>query len=380
MPNEFALQTRIAKANNQFGFRLLPALAAQKSENPNVFISPLSISLALAMLYNGTLGGAREAIAGTFGWSDLSQDDLNAAIAALVQNQGHDDPQVELAIANSIWARLGIQLAPDYLERMQAAFAGYITNLDFSKPQAAEEINTWVSEQTRHKIPEIVDASSVSQSIVILINALYFKGLWQSPFDPKKTQPGQFTNLDGSQASLPFMTQTGSFEYFEDKDLQAVRLPYGNGHLCMDILLPRPDISLEAFRQMLNVRQWDRWLYAYDQAQGMLRLPRFKIEYGAELKHFLAQIGMAPAFAIGADFSGMGAGDLQISKIIHKTFIQVDEAGAEAAAATAVLTLRGAMHVKHFSMHVDRPFFLAIVDRRSGLIWFMGYAAHLLQA
>ena len=105
MPNEFALQTRIAKANNQFGFHLLPALAAQKSEHPNVFISPLSISLALAMLYNGTLGSAREAIAGTFGWSDLSQDDLNAAIAALVQNQGHNDPQVELAIANSIWAR-----------------------------------------------------------------------------------------------------------------------------------------------------------------------------------------------------------------------------------------------------------------------------------
>lgn len=377
MSSKLDLQVRIAKANNRFGFRLLPALAAEKNDNPNVFISPLSISLALAMLYNGSLGRAREAIVDTFGWGRLSQDDLNAAIAALVLNPGHDDPRVELAIANSIWARLGIQLAPDYIERMQTAFAGHITNLDFCDPQAAEVINAWVSEQTRQKIPGIVDASAVSQSILILINALYFKGLWQSPFDPQKTQPGQFTNLDGSQASLPFMTHTGSFDYFENQDLQAIRLPYGDGDLCMDILLPRPEISFEAFQQMLDMRHWERWLYAYDQAQGTLRLPRFKIEYGADLKQSLAQIGLAPAFARGADFSGMGAGDLQISKIIHKTFVQVDEAGAEAAAATAVFMLRGAMHVKHFRMHVDRPFFLAIVDRRSGLIWFMGYATCL---
>ncbi len=372
MTLDTALQRKVAAANNDFGLRLLAALSASPDQD-NLFISPLSISGALAMVYNGAHGFAREAIAKTFGWSDLKLEELNAAFAFLLQSTGQIDPQIELAIANSIWATLGIRLAPDYARRMLESYGGRVTNLDLADPSAAGVINDWVSEKTRHKIKELVTHPLIVQAILVLVNALYFKGLWQHPFKEEHTKERRFTCLDGSRSQVPMMSRSGSFEYFENEILQAVRLPYGAGQVCMDILLPRAEIPFSEFQAQVNTKNWNRWGYSFGDGEGTLQLPRFKVEYGAELVPPLAKLGMAPALIPGADFSGMGAGELRISNIIHKTFVEVNEEGTEAAAATAVIMLRSVSRKVHFKMIVDRPFFCAIVDRRSDLAWFMGY-------
>jgi len=333
-----------------------------------VFLSSFTVAIALAMAYNGAEGKTKQAMAKVLGLTGLGLQEVNEANATFMSMQGGLDPKVQLAIANSIWACNGIELAPDFVRRIRDHYSGEVVNLDFSDPGAADMINEWVASKTNEKIRELVTSGDVRSAILILINAVYFKGIWTTQFDEEKTEERAFTLLDGSRKRHPMMSQSGYYDYCENELFQAVSLPYGERRISMYVFLPKPTISTDRFLKALTVENWQQWMSRFHEMEGEVVLPRFRVEYGADILPNLVALG-GGEFA-GVDFLGMGAGPLVISKVIHKTFVEVNEEGTEAAAVTAVLMPTGLGH--RFSMVVDRPFFCAIRDNETGVLLFMG--------
>lgn len=360
---------RLVTANNDFGFRLM-SLLVEEDADKNVFISSFSVAIALAMTYNGAQGKTKEAMAETLGLKGLSLQQVNEANAGFMSMQKSLDPKVQLAIANSIWVRDGIVPSPDFIRRIKVYYAGKVASLDFSDSGAADIINQWVAEKTYEKIRELVTPPIVSLAELILINAIYFKGIWTNRFDKEKTTESDFNLLDGSRKRHPMMSQSGNYEYYENDEFQAVSLPYGERRISLYVFLPKPTFSISDFQKALTIENWQQWMSEFDDMKGAIVLPRFKVEYGEDLLPGLMALG-GKAIA-GIDFESMGAGPLLISNVIHKTFVEVNEEGTEAAAATAVVMKR-AMTYDRFSMVVDRPFFCAIRDNETGAVLFMGF-------
>jgi len=362
---------RLALATTDLGFRLFRQLAEQETSK-QVFISPFSIALALALPYNGAEGMTKQAIGTTLGLSGLSVEKINAASAALISMQGNLGAQVQLAIANAIWVRRGITLAPDFIRRVKSSYASEVGTLDFDASAASATINKWVADQTRQKIQELVTQDVVAQAVLLLVNATYFKGLWTTPFTTATTKEGTFTLLNGTQKQHPMMTQAGSYNYYENQTFQAVSLPYGEGRISMYILLPKPEFTISELQKDLTLENWQQWVAKFRQMEGRIELPRFKIEYGVELKDALIALGMGAAFGPDADFRGIGTGPLALSQVRHKACVEVNEEGTAAAAATAVAMGRS-LAPKRFVMVIDRPFFVAIRDNVTGVVLFMGF-------
>jgi serine protease inhibitor len=369
------MEHQLVAANAQFAFKLFAELTKSNIEQ-NVFISPTSVALALAMVYNGARGETARAIARTLELGEIDLDAFNRANAALIESLRAFDPHVTLAIANSLWAQQGITFAPDFLNRNQEFYRAEIATLDFGDTQAAATINEWVKRNTSGKIEKMIDQIDRS-AIMFLLNAIYFKGRWAKPFDPRRSREMPFTLLGGQQKQLPMMAQTGKFDYYAIQGFQAISLPYGAGRASMYIFLPEQRSSLRAFRRELSHKSWGAWLRHFRQAEGTIVLPRFKLAYEATLNDALKTQGMGIAFdARRADFSGMIADrkpSPNIDEVKHKTFVEVNEEGTEAAAVTSIGMVRLAMAPqRNFSMIVDRPFFCAIRDNQTGALLFMG--------
>lgn len=357
----------LAAANNCLGFRLLPQLVEPES-GENVVLSPWSVALALAMTYNGAEGATKRAMAEVLGTAGWALEDVNRANAALLTLQEALDPQVQLAVANALWTAPGVEPAPDFRRRIQERYAATVATLDFAAPDAAATINRWVARETKDRIEKLVTPGDLQQALLVLTNAVHFKGLWTVPFDEANTEERDFIRLDGSRQRHPMMTQSGRYAYYEDEHLQAVSLPYDKGRVDMVVILPRPALPIAEFLAALTAERWQAWTHQFYEMEGEIVLPRFKVTYGADLLSPLVTLG-GEAFA-GPDFLGMGAGPLIIGQVIHKTFLEVNEEGTEAAAATAVVMRKSL--VQPFRMVVDRPFFCAIRDRETGALLFMG--------
>ncbi len=359
---------RLIAADNDLGFKLLSRLAEEDPAG-NVFISSFSVAAALAMAYNGAEGETGAALAEALGVTGLSLQRVNEANAALIAMGKDLDPGVQLAVANSIWIKDGLGLSSDFMRSIESYYAGRAASLDFASPGAAEVINAWVADKTHGKIQELVTAELIEEAILILINAVYFKGTWAEPFNRRKTRDRDFHLSGGEQKRVAMMSRSGEYDYYEDEDLQAVSLPYGDGRFSMMVVLPRPSSSIGELRQNLSPASWQRWASDLRPRRGEVALPRFKIEYGEDLLPVLRALYGGGVSA--EDFAAMGAGPLMISNVIHKTVLEVNEEGAEAAAATAAIMPRG-FSSPPFEMIVNRPFFCAIRDNVTGLLLFMG--------
>ena len=355
----------VASANIRFGFKLLHNLRERES-GPNIFISPLSISIALTMTYNGAVGETERAMARVLEIDALDLDTVNQSNAALRNSLENPDPQVEISIANSIWSRQGVEFNDDFLERNRAFFGAEIASLDFSSPQATAIINEWVETNTNGKIEKIVDRIN-PQTLLFLINAIYFKGSWQDEFDESMTRPGTFHLPNGSEKRVQMMRREGEYPYFRGETFEATSLPYGDGRVSMYIFLPNRNSNLNRFLRTLNEENWEDWISQLQDRRHELMLPRFKLEYEVRLNDTLEALGMGIAFGGGADFSGMGP-SLFISEVRHKTFVAINEEGTEAAAVTAVVGVKSLPP----AFRVDRPFFFAIYDAETETILFMG--------
>jgi len=370
----------LVNANNRFGLKLFANLREADAAG-NVFISPASVAIALAMTYNGAGGETQQAMARALELNGLSLDEVNQSYAALLQTLATADPKVTLSIANSLWGRQDVAFRQDFLARVRLFYEAEVSALDFSDPATVDIINAWVNEKTNRKISRILDRIS-DDAILFLINAIYFKGAWVKAFDPQATREQPFILLDGSQKPVSMMSRSGEFRHLRGADFQAVSLPFGapdaEGRFSMYVFLPDESSSLDALAARLTAEQWAAWMAQFAPAEGFLAMPRYTLEYEAGLNNALSALGMGVAFdPQQADFSLMV--DLRpenvfISSVRHKTFIEVNEEGAEAAAVTSVeMGVTSAREEpERFTMIVERPFLVAICDDRSGAVLFIG--------
>lgn len=362
-----------ATANNAFGFSLL-AQVWRTGGGRNTVVSPLSVATALAMTANGAKGATADAISKALNAEGAGADELNNAQAALAAQLRSLGGGTRLDIANSLWARQGVAFKPDFLGRVRAAYDAQATSLDFGAAGSAKAINDWVSAKTGGKITGLIE-SIPPEAVLYLVNAVYFKGAWSVPFDPARTEDMPFTSESGATKQVPMMQRAGRLPYLKGDGFQVVALPYADTRLQMLVFLPDRDSNLIALQANLTPETWDRWTGALKLTEGELALPRFKVEYGVTLNDALNALGMDIAFDAGrADFRGMADAQLFINEVRHKTFIDVNEAGTEAAAATSVgMSMTSIRETSpSFRVVVDRPFFFAIRDTRTRALLFAG--------
>ena len=363
----------LVTANNRFSFKLLTQLA-QEDVNENIFISPLSIAMAMTMTFNGAAGQTRADMAFALELGDLKRPELNQAYTELGKVLKGLNSQVELTIANSLWARRGINFQQDFLERNQKFFGAQISTVDFNAAGALNDINEWVDNVTNGKITKIIDRFD-PLTAMFLANAIYFKGEWSEKFDESKTKDGLFHLIDGRKKVVPMMNQQGRFPYFKGDDFQAVSLSYGDGDVGMYIFLPEEGASLTDFIVSITEEKWDTWISKFRRWPGKISLVRFSLNYEKKLNDALQTLGMGNAFdPIRADFSDLYSGDMPnvyLSNVMHKAVVEVNEEGTEAAAATGV-TFAYSNYQEPFNFVVDRPFFFAIRDNQTGTLLFMG--------
>ena len=374
-PASGKVDARLASANTNFGFKLYSEVSSRDG-GKNVFISPSSVGLCLAMAYNGAEGETRQAMARALELQGMSLEEVNRAYAELKAALESPDPKVQLQIANSLWARKGIKLNAEFVSRNKQFYDAQVTELDFDSPDSAATINQWVNDKTKGKIDKIIDSID-RDTILFLINAIYFKGKWANEFAKESTKEDAFNLEGGSQKRVPMMSQSGNYRYYEGKNFQAVSLPYGGGRVSMYVFLPQKGTRLSEFQKSLTAANWATWMNEFRDSDGDVVLPRFKIEYEVTLNDALKALGMETAFdAARANFSGMTATGQKayISKVKHKTFVEVNEEGTEAAAVTSTeMRATSAMRPRQrFRMVVDRPFFCAIRDNTTGTMLFMG--------
>ncbi len=364
----------LVAANNEFGFDLFNQLRSQDKDK-NLFLSPLSIATALAMTYNGAAGETQLAMARTLKYSQMNQADINQSSAALMAKLKSADPKIELLIANSLWARQGVQFNPAFLDRNRQFFGAEVAALDFGNPQAVNTINGWVNQNTKGKIPKILDQIGGDQ-VMFLVNAVYFKGQWQKKFDAARTQNLPFHLATGGTKQTPMMSQSGNYQYLRGDNFQAVSLPYGQGGTSIYLFLPDEASSLTSLLSGLSFQKWQQWMTSFRNSPGDVKILRFKMDYSRDLNDPLKALGMGVAFDRSkADFSGIREQkDLFISQVKHKAVIEVNEEGTEAAAATSVGMSTTSMRPvqQRFNFVADRPFLLAIRDQQTGAILFLG--------
>lgn len=363
-----------ATAGDRFGFALFQALRREKPAE-NLFFSPASVSLALAMAANGARGETLTAMQRTLATDDLTLQEINESAAALLHEQ-QPDPKVELTIANAIWYMQGFKVQPDFAQAMRTYYGATLAPAQFGSPSAAKAINQWVANATRNTIPEIVGETKQDWRMA-LVNAIYFKGRWQEPFPPENTRPGTFTRLDGTTKQPLMMGQGGQYQYLQGENFQAVALPYGDGgHVRMYLFLPNPGVNPADFFADLTAERWQQWMGQFAPRRGSVVVPKVKLEYKADLERILPGMGMAIAFdPTRADFSGLLQTDepLYIGTVKHKTFLSIDEDGTEASAATMVAAMAGSARPSDpFTFVADHPFLVAIRDETTGTLLFLG--------
>ena len=362
----------LARPYAQFGFDVLREL---RSERPgeNVFISPTSIAVALAMTSNGASGTTRDAILRTLHADTQSLEAFNAANRALAAEIAATR-SVQLSMANALWVQQGFPLKPAFTQTLQSAFSAQAANLDFRSPAAIQAVNGWVAKHTNDRIAKILDEIDPS-TVAILANAIAFKGKWTLQFDPKETQPRDFTTGTGAVHQLPMMKHSAEYAYANGNGLEAIRLPYADRTFAMYVVLPQDPAGMQSFLRQLTPDTFAALISSLQERRGTIELPRFTISFNATLNAILKKLGMGIAFSGSADFSGISdRSRLEISEVRHASFLKVDEEGTEAAAAT-ITGIRPAMarfEPPPFHMIVDRPFFVAIRDERDGQLLFTG--------
>ncbi len=372
-------QARIAplvQATGEFGFSLFSRLHAEAGSK-NLFMSPLSIQMALIMTYAGARGTTAQAMDST-----LRLDGMNPVTAAQTARAYLDDVAanaggVRFSIANSIWHRPSLTCLPGFLQLARDTMQAGVHKLDFGRPDAADRINDWIADKTDNMIKKVLDRIP-EDAMMYLVNAIFFHGTWATAFDSDQTKNEAFNKDNGSSQPVPMMRQSGKYRYHADARGAAVELPYGDGRFAMLAILPAQRGNMRDYLGSLDWAELSRIRQSLRHREGEVRIPRFNLSWGVkDLVDQLKAMGMGLAFSDAADFSGItGKRDLTIDKVLHKAVIEVDEKGTKAAAVTVVgMKATSSMHMDReipFRFVADRPFVFVIVDTRTGMPVFTG--------
>jgi serpin B len=365
-------QSEKANTDNQFSFAMFKEVSAMNGAN--TFFSPLSLNMALGMLYNGASGDTRSEMAKALGMADFTDVEINEYYQKISQSLLKIDPLTDIGIANSIWYRDGLPVKQPFIETNKKYFDAEVRALDFSRSDAADIINKWCADKTKDRIKEII-ANPIREDVMMyLINALYFKSKWQFEFDKAQTKQDNFTKADNQTKTVNMMEQTTSLPYYVDEHLQCVEMPYGNQAFSMVAILPSNNTSIEQLIEYLDNTTWQNVVDNLHEMNVWLKLPRFKIECELPLKDPVFNAGMKLIFEGG--FANISDMDLFVSSIKQKTFVEVNEEGTEAAAVTVIevgVTSAGTgMSSPPVQFFADRPFLYLIKEKSTGVILFVG--------
>ena len=364
-----ATEVEIIRASNRFAFDIL---AESNRAGDNLFLSPLSASMALGMTMNGAAGETWNQMRAVLGFGSLAEEEINASYESLLELLVGLDPDVETVIGNSVWTRQGFPVLSDFLDTVRESFDAEVAELDFASPSASGRINAWVRAATNGRIENIVPDVIPDIVVMYLINAIYFKGSWTFRFDPSDTRSEPFHLDDGSTRTVPLMSVQTRLPYQETGQFQAVDLPYGGRAFSMTVLLPRHGVSVDSLAATVDAAEWEDIADSFHNADLRLFLPRFRMPYERTLNDDLAALGMVDAFDHRADFTRLSpVGGLFVSEVKQKSWVEVNEEGTEAAAATVVTGPTSADPV----VRADRPFLFFLRERLSGTILFAGKLA-----
>lgn len=385
---------KLAEDYNDFAFGLFARLT-KEHPNENVFISPTSAAVALAMMRQGAKGQTERELMDVLHATNLGATNFSIANTELLNDLTQSNPSAILEVANSIWASRDATIKQEFTSQLNRAFGASARNANLTDPQTILEMNQWVSSKTHGKISGIADRPFDPGTKMVLLDAVYFKGTWERKFNPALAQNRQFFPGAKQGVDRPFMVQNGGFSYVDFDSVQGVYLPYVGEKIGMYIFLPHKSLTsasmlfpdghevfanasnkketahfAEFFRD-LNAQNWKDWTSRLGYHEGTLELPKFKLNLSFDLKKPLMDLGMKSAFSAGADFSGISDEPTCIGELKQQTFVEINEEGTEAAAVTKVVT-DGFGVPETFLMVVNSPFFVAIVDQQTQAIIFMG--------
>lgn len=369
-PKAIDLDTKsqaLIKADNAFGLDLFQRMNAD--ETKNFTISPLSFSLALAMTYNGTKTTTQTAMEEAMHLRGLTPHKINQSYRYLMDALLEADNKVTLTTVQSIWYRNDMEVFEPFKQVNKTYYDAEVNPLDFTSSTALETINNWIANQTQDKIIDMIKEIEPTH-VMFLINAIYFNGIWKTKFEKENTKNQNFIEEDGTTIQVMTMEKTDKVNYQSNELFTSVELPYGHGNFNMEIFLPNDAKTCNDLVAEMTPENWETWMNDYEAKDSLLiRLPKFKTEFNTKLNDYLANMGMDEAFHPGADFSGITNTDIWIDYVQHNTYIDVNEEGTEAAAATVVaLEWRSVSP----SFIVNKPFVYAITEKGTGAILFLG--------
>jgi serine protease inhibitor len=355
----------IVTADNTFGVNLFQNLYS--GAPGNVAIAPISVAMALQIVYNGAAGATQQGMAQTLQLGSLSTQDLNNDNAALQGSLLNPDPLVNLTIANSLWMHLDTNPLPAAFTQMDQNYYGATVG---DLAGAPDNVNSWVSTETDGLISSILPAGNYASVVAVIANVIYFKGQWSTGFDPSQTAPAPFTSTDGTQVSVSMMHQSATYGYLQGANFQAVRIPYGAGRFSMLAVMPNAGTSFNSFVAGLTPDMLNTWEGQLQTGMGNLSMPKFTATFGASLVQPLTTLGMQAAFCPSATFPGLGM--VCIQDVEHKTVVEVDESGTIAAGATTVTVVPTVVAAPLFTLTLDQPFLYVIRDDMTGEMLFIG--------
>lgn len=369
------VDSSVQEGNQKFALDIFKQLNVEDLEE-SIFISPLSISQALAMVYNGAETTTKESIEEALNLGGLDRESVNNSFRNLTNHLEQIDKSIELNIGNSIWIRDGEEIREEFIKANKKNFHAEVESLDFTGDKAVDTINDWIDGATKGKITRMLEPPIREEAIMYLINAIYFKGEWSDQFDPKRTYPSDFYALNGETQTVNMMRKASDSVLYTDNDeYKAVRLPYGNKKISMYIILPlKEGHDINEFISNMTIEKWDNIKKTVRERDDIVfRIPRFKLEYGTKsLKDSLISLGMEEAFSDHADFTGIRE-KVKISDVMHKALIEVKEEGSEAAAVSVVeLVLTAESPIEPLTFIANRPFMFIINDDVMDTILFMG--------
>lgn len=365
------ISVAVSNSTTKFAFDFFKTLQTDPQANENVFVSPLSLHMALGMLVNGATDETRAEIMKALKAENISQSELNDAYLKLLEELPQADPKVKLGLANSIWYRNTFSVQPDFISSLKTYFKAQITGLPFVQSDI-NIINKWASDNTNGRIDNVIQEIKF-EDIMFLMNALYFKGDWTAQFDAKNTKNQTFYLEGGATKTVQMMNQTDQFDYTSMEDFEAVQMPYGNKQFSATIILPKAGSTLESVFNNLNSDKWNSLQNNFSAQEVAMGVPKFTLEQEFQLQATLQKMGMLKAFTPGAQLNGINPifKPLFVNFVKQNTFVAVDEVGTEAAAVTTIgVGTTAAPLTKPFIC--NRPFGFIISEKTSNTILFMG--------
>ena len=367
-------QIRLIESENKFAFDIFIETLKSSELSKNIIISPLSISVALSMTLNGANGSTREAMLEALRIKGISTDIINNSYKNLTGKLLNIDKRILISVANSVWTENNFTAKKPFTSILTDYYGAEYKSFDINDPQAPKQINLWIEGKTNGLIKEMIEKLN-DNTVMLLINAIYFKGKWKSQFNPKNTVQSSFYKQDGASSVVPMMKQTSEYKIFQGNGFVMAEFPYGQGNYVMDIILPDQQTGLNRIIPDLTEKNYKIWIDNMREMKTDLSFPRFKFGYKKQMKDILTSMGMGIAFTDNADFSNISDDDLLINDVIHQAFIETNEEGTEAAAATVVEIGLTSMPVSNFILNVDHSFIYIIRESTTNTILFMGTVA-----